>query len=88
MNFWIKLKFIRNGIKLESQIFAYLKHSFCSKKVNVMCKWKNLAFLQKFEIYWNVELLRQSLIGDDSSIWKCHYSLIYGPINLKFVFLA
>ena len=25
-------------MKLESQIFAYLKHSFCSKKVNVMGK--------------------------------------------------
>ena len=55
-------------MKLESPIFAYLKHSFCSKKGNIMGKGKNWGFLQKFEIYRNVELLHQSHIGDDTSI--------------------
>ena len=61
---------------------------FCSKKVNVMGKGKNWGFLQKFEIYRNDELLHRSHVGDDSSIRKRHYSLIYGPINLKFDSLA
>ena len=55
-------------MKLESSIFAYLKHSFCSKKVNVMGKGKNWGFLQKFEIYRNVEPLHHTHTGDDSSI--------------------
>ena len=33
-----------------------------------MGKGKNWGFLQKFEIYRNVELLHQSHTGDDSSI--------------------
>ena len=53
-------------MKLESLIFAYLKDSFCSKKVNVMGKGKNWGFLQKFEIYRDLELLCQSHIGDDT----------------------
>ena len=53
-----------------------------------MGKGKDWGFLQKFEIYRNVEPLHHTHTGDDSSIGKCHYSLIYGPINLKFDFLA
>ena len=55
-------------LKFEVKIFAYLKYLLCSKKVNVMGKGKNWSYLQKFEIYRNVELHHQSHTGDDSSI--------------------
>ena len=57
-------------MKLESPVFAYIKYSLCPKKLNVMDKGKNWGFLQKFEIYRNVELLHQLHIdiGDGSTI--------------------
>ena len=44
-------------MKLESQIFAYLKHSFCSKKVNVMGKGKNWPFSRNLKY---IEMLNYS----------------------------
>ena len=81
---------LKNKLKLhpnKDQQYSIFKNSV---QRLLWKKFFNIQILNisMFKLHWkNVELLHRLHIRDDSSILKCSYSLIYGPINLKFDFL-